>query len=146
MEILRNAIFGVELFVLDDGWFGDKYPRDKADSGLGDWVVNKKKLPHGIGYLADYAVNKGVRFGIWIEPEMVNPRSVLAEKYPEWIVKTDKYTPYVERNQWLLDLSNPESALSRGYLSPTQPSSNTNNSTPKFAASSIKRGITNPWD
>ena len=102
------ANFGVELFVLDDGWFGDKYPRDKADSGLGDWVVNKKKLPHGIGYLADYAVNKGVRFGIWIEPEMVNPRSVLAEKYPEWIVKTDKYTPYVERNQWLLDLSNPD--------------------------------------
>ena len=102
------AEYGVEMFVLDDGWFGSKYPRDKADSGLGDWMVNKRKLPHGIGYLADYAVKKGIRFGLWIEPEMVNPRSELAEKHPEWIVKTGKYTPYLERNQWLLDLSNPE--------------------------------------
>jgi len=102
------ADFGIEMFVLDDGWFGNKYPRNVANAGLGDWEVNKKKLPHGIDYLADYAVKKGVRFGLWIEPEMVNPQSELAERHPEWIVKTGKYTPYEERNQWLLDLTNPE--------------------------------------
>lgn len=102
------ADFGIEMFVLDDGWFGNRYPRNKANAGLGDWQVNKQKLPHGIEYLADYAVKKGVKFGLWVEPEMVNPKSDLADKHPDWIVRTGKYTPYEERNQWLLDLSNPE--------------------------------------
>lgn len=102
------ASLGIELFVLDDGWFGNKYPRDKVDAGLGDWKVNRQKLPQGISYLGDYAQKKGVKFGLWVEPEMVNPKSELAEKHPEWIVKTGKYTPYTERNQWLLDLTNPE--------------------------------------
>lgn len=101
------ADFGVEMFVLDDGWFGNKYPRNSDKVGLGDWQVNKKKLPRGIDYLAKYAVNKGVKFGIWIEPEMVSPKSELAEKHPEWIVKSGKREIIPMRNQWLLDLSNP---------------------------------------
>ncbi len=103
-----TAAFGIEMFVLDDGWFGNgKYARDSARAGLGDWQVNKKKLPRGIGYLADYAVSKGLRFGIWIEPEMVNPKSELAKKHPEWIVKSPGRDIPQSRNQWLLDLSNP---------------------------------------
>lgn len=102
------AKFGVEMFVLDDGWFGNKYPRNGDNAGLGDWQVNKTKLPRGINYLADYAVSKGVKFGIWIEPEMVNPDSELAHKHPEWIVKSGKRDILPMRNQWLLDLSNPK--------------------------------------
>lgn len=102
------AKFGVEMFVLDDGWFGNKYPRNGDNAGLGDWQTNKKKLPRGIGYLADYAVSKGLKFGIWIEPEMVNPDSELAKKHPEWIVKSGKRDILPMRNQWLLDLSNPQ--------------------------------------
>ena len=102
------ASMGVEMFVLDDGWFGNKYPRNNDKAGLGDWQVNHKKLPKGIGDLADYAVNKGVKFGIWIEPEMVNPKSELAENHPDWIVQSGKREKYQQRNQWLLDLSNPK--------------------------------------
>ncbi len=98
---------GIEMFVLDDGWFGNKYPRDNDSAGLGDWQVNRNKLPHGIGHLADYAVGKGLRFGIWIEPEMVNPKSELAEKHPEWIVKSGPREIPTMRNQWLLDMTNP---------------------------------------
>jgi alpha-galactosidase len=101
------ADFGIEMFVLDDGWFGNKYPRDNDKAGLGDWQVNVKKLPRGVGYLANYAVNKGIRFGIWIEPEMVNPKSELAEKHPDWVVKSGKREMPTMRNQWLLDLTNP---------------------------------------
>jgi alpha-galactosidase len=102
------AKFGVEMFVLDDGWFGNKYPRNGDNAGLGDWQTNKKKLPRGIPYLANYAVSKGLKFGIWIEPEMVNPNSELAKKHPEWIVKSGKRDILTMRNQWLLDLSNPQ--------------------------------------
>lgn len=107
-DMMDNAAkFGVEMFVLDDGWFGNKYPRNGDNAGLGDWQTNKKKLPRGISYLADHAVNKGMKFGIWIEPEMVNPDSELAQKHPEWIVKSGKRDILPMRNQWLLDLSNP---------------------------------------
>lgn len=99
---------GLELFVLDDGWFGNRYPRNNSGQGLGDWQCNKKKLPEGIGYLADYAHKAGVKFGIWIELEMVNPKSELAERHPEWIVKADGREATTIRGQWLLDLSNPE--------------------------------------
>lgn len=99
---------GVEMFVLDDGWFGNRYPRNADNAGLGDWQVNKRKLPHGIGFLAGYAVSKGMRFGIWIEPEMVNPDSELARRHPEWIVRSGDREILTMRNQWLLDLTNPE--------------------------------------
>jgi len=108
-DMMDNAAsFGIEMFVLDDGWFGNNYPRNGDNAGLGDWQVNKKKLPRGINYLADYAVNKGLKFGIWIEPEMVNPESDLAKKHPEWVVMSGKRDILPMRNQWLLDLSNPK--------------------------------------
>lgn len=108
-DMMDNAAnFGIEMFVLDDGWFGNSHPRNGDNAGLGDWQVNAKKLPRGINYLADYAVSKGMRFGIWIEPEMVNPESDLARKHPEWIVKSGKRDILPMRNQWLLDLTNPQ--------------------------------------
>lgn len=99
---------GIELFVLDDGWFGNKYPRNNDDAGLGDWQTNKKKLPHGLDHLIKYAHSKGMKFGIWIEPEMVNPKSELAENHPEWIVQSPGREKITWRNQLLLDLSNPQ--------------------------------------
>lgn len=108
-EMIDNAAkFGVEMFVLDDGWFGNKFPRNGDNAGLGDWQTNVSKLPRGIDYLAQYAVDRGVKFGIWIEPEMVNPDSELAKVHPEWIVKSGKRDILPMRNQWLLDLSNPK--------------------------------------
>ena len=101
------ASMGLEMFVLDDGWFGNKYPRNAANAGLGDWQVNRKKLPAGIDDIASYAHRKGLKFGIWIEPEMVNPRSELAERHPDWIVRPPKREAPETRRQWLLDLSNP---------------------------------------
>lgn len=101
------ASMGLEMFVLDDGWFANKYPRNAANAGLGDWQVNAKKLPEGIDHIASYAHGKGLKFGIWIEPEMVNPKSELAEKHPDWIVKTAGRDVPQTRAQWLLDLSNP---------------------------------------
>ena len=78
---------GVDLFLLDDGWFGNKHPRNGDTAGLGDWQENKEKLPNGIGYLVKAAQEQKVKFGIWIEPEMVNPKSELYEKHPDWILK-----------------------------------------------------------
>jgi len=102
------AEMGLEMFVLDDGWFGNNYPRNNDKAGLGDWQVNQIKLPHGIGAIADYAVNKGIKFGIWIEPEMVSPQSDLAKAHPDWIVRSKGRNVPTIRTQWLLDLSNPK--------------------------------------
>ena len=99
---------GVDLFLLDDGWFGNKYPRNNDDAGLGDWQENKKKLPSGLGYLVKEAQKEGVKFGIWIEPEMVNPKSELYEKHPDWVIKQPNRPEIYYRNQMVLDLSNPE--------------------------------------
>ena len=101
------AGMGLEMFVLDDGWFGNNYPRNNDDAGLGDWEVNVSKLPEGIEYLASHAHSKGLKFGIWIEPEMVNPQSDLAHAHPEWVVQSPGREIYQGRNQWVLDLSNP---------------------------------------
>ena len=99
---------GVDLFLLDDGWFGNKYPRSNDRAGLGDWQETKTKLPHGIGYLVEQAEAKGVKFGIWIEPEMVNPKSELYEKHPDWVLKLPNRDEHYYRNQLVLDLTNPE--------------------------------------
>ncbi|MDN3667587.1 alpha-galactosidase [Algibacter miyuki] len=100
---------GVEVFVLDDGWFGNKYPRNSSRAGLGDWQVNKEKLPKGIDDLINHSEKLGMKFGLWVEPEMVNPKSELAENHPEWIVqRLNNRKGLLERNQLLLDLSNPE--------------------------------------
>jgi alpha-galactosidase len=99
---------GVDLFLLDDGWFANKYPRNGDVAGLGDWQENKKKLPNGIASLVKEAQNNQVKFGIWIEPEMVNPKSELYEKHPDWVVKEAKREEHYFRNQLVLDLTNPE--------------------------------------
>jgi len=99
---------GVDMFLLDDGWFGNKYPRNDDTAGLGDWKVNTKKLPDGIPFLVREAAREGVKFGIWIKPEMVNPKSELYEKHPDWVIKQEKRPEIYFRNQLVLDLTNPE--------------------------------------
>jgi alpha-galactosidase len=99
---------GLDLFLLDDGWFANKYPRNNDRAGLGDWQENKAKLPDGLGYLVKEADARGVKFGIWIEPEMVNPKSELYETHPEWILKLPNRPENYFRNQLVLDLTNPK--------------------------------------
>ena len=99
---------GLDLFLLDDGWFANKYPRNDDRAGLGDWQENKAKLPDGLGYLVKEADSKGVKFGIWIEPEMVNPKSELYENHPDWILKLPNRPENYHRNQLVLDLTNPK--------------------------------------
>lgn len=99
---------GVDLFLLDDGWFANKYPRNNDNAGLGDWEENKAKLPGGIDALIKAAQQKGSKFGIWIEPEMVNPKSELYEKHPDWIIKLPNRSENYYRNQLVLDLTNPQ--------------------------------------
>src|SRR5699024_3271537 len=98
---------GVDLFLLDDGWFGNKYPRNNDRAGLGDWTVDKKKLPGGIGYLVDETTKKEVKFGIWIEPEMVNPKSELYENHSDWVMVPPNREEHLYRSQLVLDLINP---------------------------------------
>ena len=99
---------GVDLFLLDDGWFGNQYPRNNDHAGLGDWQENRAKLPNGLAVIAGEAQKQGVKFGIWVEPEMVNPKSALYNKHPDWVVKQPKRDEYYMRNQLVLDLSNPQ--------------------------------------
>ncbi|MDE6695563.1 MAG: alpha-galactosidase [Muribaculaceae bacterium] len=104
------ANMGGELFVMDDGWFGTKYPRNNDSTSLGDWTVDTRKLPGGIQGLCDAAKERGIKFGIWIEPEMVNSVSELYEKHPEYVVKAPKREPVLGRGgtQMVLDLANPK--------------------------------------
>lgn len=103
------ARFGGELFVMDDGWFGDKYPRNDDSSTLGDWVVDKKKLPGGIKALVDAARKKNIKFGIWIEPEAVNTKSELYEQHPDWALQVRGRELKLGRGgtQLVLDMTNP---------------------------------------
>ncbi len=96
---------GVELFVLDDGWFGK---RNDDKSSLGDWFVNEEKLPSGIKGLAEKINKEGLKFGLWFEPEMVNPDSELYRKHPEWAISVPNINPAVCRSQYMLDLANDE--------------------------------------
>jgi alpha-galactosidase len=99
---------GIDLFLLDDGWFGNTFPRNDDKAGLGDWQEDKKKLPSGIGYLVKEAEKKNIKFGIWLEPEMVNPKSDLYRQHPEWILKLPNREENYGRNQLVLDLTNPK--------------------------------------
>ncbi len=96
---------GVEMFVLDDGWFGQ---RNHDRAGLGDWVVNTKKLPGGIKSLARAINRRGMRFGLWFEPECVNEDSDLYRAHPDWAIKTPGRQPSLGRNQMTLDLTRRE--------------------------------------
>ena len=100
----RARRLGIELFVLDDGWFGDRN-NDKA--GLGDYNVNRKKLPRGLAHFAGKIRKMGMEFGLWFEPEMVNPDSGLYRNHPEYAVVTPGRKPTMGRNQLVLDLCNP---------------------------------------
>jgi alpha-galactosidase len=95
---------GAERFVLDDGWFGK---RDDDTSSLGDWVIDRRKFPDGLTPLIDHVEKLGMKFGIWFEPEMVNPNSDLARAHPDWIIAPEGRDTLTARNQLVLDFSNP---------------------------------------
>lgn len=99
------AQVGVELFVVDDGWFGE---RNDDTSSLGDWQVNEKKLPHGLQGLCERIKALGLSFGLWVEPEMVNVSSRLYSAHPNWVIASPGVTHSEGRNQRILDLCNPE--------------------------------------
>lgn len=99
---------GAEMFLLDDGWFGNKYPRVNDRAGLGDWQPNRRRFPDGLAPLAAEAAKRGLKFGIWIEPEMVNPKSELFEQHPDWVIAQPKRELELQRNQLVLDLTRPE--------------------------------------
>ena len=100
----RAKNLGCELFVLDDGWFGK---RNDDRAGLGDYNVNRKKLPGDLKGLAEALKKKGLQFGLWFEPESVNPDSDLYRAHPDWAL-TDSFKPVLGRHQLLLDLTSPE--------------------------------------
>ena len=112
MDQMMNDIaqMGGELFVMDDGWFGVKYPRKTDNCALGDWEVDKQKLPEGIEGLLRDAKKNGVKFGIWIEPEMTNSVSELYDKHPDWVLKAPKRDAVLGRGgtQLVLDMANPK--------------------------------------
>ena len=101
----KAAQIGVELFVIDDGWFGERH-NDRA--GLGDWYVNKEKFPNGLSELIDYVKQLGMDFGIWVEPEAVNPDSDLYRAHPDWIYRFKNQEPVQVRNQYTLNISKKE--------------------------------------
>lgn len=108
MEMARETKkMGADMIVLDDGWFGHKYPRTGVD-GLGDWVDNPAKLPQGLSALAKDVNELGLQFGIWMEPEMVSPKSELFEQHPDWIIRQPDYAPSPVKHQYILDLGRPE--------------------------------------
>ena len=103
LKIARTAAdVGIELFVLDDGWFGH---RDDDHTSLGDWYVDTRKLPMGMKHLTDQVHVMGLKFGLWFEPEMISPKSDLYEKHPDWAIHIDGRVPVEQRQQLTLDLS-----------------------------------------
>jgi alpha-galactosidase len=101
------ARLGIECFVVDDGWFGG---RDNDRAGLGDWTVNREKFPRGLGPLIKGVNDLGMRFGLWIEPEMVNPDSDLYRAHPDWVYHFAGRTRSQHRNQLVLNLARPDVA------------------------------------
>lgn len=101
----RAAELGLDLMVLDDGWFG---ARDNDRAGLGDWTVNERKLPGGLKALSERIHALGMKFGLWFEPEMANPDSDLLRAHPDWALQLNNRTPSQQRNQLVLDFSRQE--------------------------------------
>ena len=96
---------GAELFVVDDGWFGERHG---IDNGLGDWYVNEEKFPNGLNPLINEVKAMDMMFGIWVEPEMVNPLSNLYKEHPEWIYHFDSRESDTSRGQYVLDVTKKE--------------------------------------
>lgn len=106
MTIVNQAHqLGIEMFVLDDGWFGH---RDDDTTSLGDWFVDKKKFPNGIEHFSQQVHDLGMKFGLWFEPEMISIDSDLYQKHPEWMIHDPKSTPTPGRHQFVLDMTRPE--------------------------------------
>ena len=106
LALARSAKkLGIEMFVLDDGWFGK---RNSDFAGLGDWVENRKKLPGGIKYIANKVNKMGMKFGLWFEPECVNPDSDLYRAHPDWAISIEGRALTLGRNQLVLDLTRKE--------------------------------------
>lgn len=101
----KGAELGLELLVLDDGWFGK---RDDDTTSLGDWFVDKKKLPNGLGHLADEVNKLGLKFGLWFEPEMISEESELFKAHPDWRIAVPGRRPHPGRTQYVLDLARDE--------------------------------------
>ncbi len=111
MEKMMDGVrdLGAELFVMDDGWFGRKYKRNNDSYALGDWYTDTDKLPQGVPALEQAAAQRGLKWGIWIEPEMTNTLSELYEQHPDWVVANPGREPICGRGgtQLTLDMSNP---------------------------------------
>lgn len=106
LSIAREAAgLGIEMLVMDDGWFGNRFDDNRA---LGDWFVNEEKLPGGLKYLADEINKLGMKFGIWMEPEMVSPDSELYRAHPDWAIAVPGRRAGLCRNQYVLDISREE--------------------------------------
>ena len=101
----KAAELGVDRFVMDDGWFGQ---RRNDHAGLGDWYVNKEKFPHGLKPLIDRVHTLGMDFGLWVEPEMVNPDSDLYRQHPDWVLNFPGRPRSEQRNQLILNLARPD--------------------------------------
>ena len=106
LELARcGQQLGIELFVLDDGWFGH---REGDDSSLGDWTTDYRRIPKGVSYIADEIHKMGMQFGLWFEPEMISIDSELYRTHPEWMICTPHRKPSVGRHQYVLDFTNQE--------------------------------------
>ncbi|HBY62324.1 MAG TPA: alpha-galactosidase, partial [Solibacterales bacterium] len=101
----KAARLGAELFVMDDGWFG---ARDHDRAGLGDWFVNRKKFPQGLKPLIDHVKSLGMKFGIWVEPEMINADSDLYRAHPDWVIHFPGRPRTETRNQMILNMARPD--------------------------------------
>jgi alpha-galactosidase len=106
---------GIELLVMDDGWFGVEYPRNNDTLGLGDWTPNPAKFPDGLGPFVEQVNNftvlnssQPLQFGIWVEPEMVNPNSTLYKEHPDWVMYSGRHPRTLTRNQLVLNVGLPE--------------------------------------
>ncbi|KAJ5115836.1 hypothetical protein N7456_000184, partial [Penicillium angulare] len=111
----ESADLGIKMFVLDDGWFGDKYPRTSDTAGLGDWVPNPRRFPDGLAHAVNSITDlkaantsTNLRFGLWFEPEMVNPNSSLYHEHPDWALHAGSYPRTQTRNQLVLNVALPE--------------------------------------
>ncbi|PTB72303.1 glycoside hydrolase family 36 protein [Trichoderma longibrachiatum ATCC 18648] len=111
----ESADLGIKLFVLDDGWFGVKHPRISDNAGLGDWEANPKRFPRGLpDFISDVTKLKvanssdHLQFGLWFEPEMVNPNSTLYLEHPDWAIHAGSYPRTLTRNQLVLNVALPE--------------------------------------
>ena len=104
LDIAREAsALGIEMLVMDDGWFGNRYDDNRA---LGDWFVNEEKIKGGLKYLVDEVNKLGMKFGIWFEPEMISPDSDLYRAHPEWAIQIPGREPGMSRQQLVLDIVN----------------------------------------